>query len=243
MSVRLRRDIRLLKIYAAGSTLGLLFLAGAAFRQTSSPAAPGRQKFDEIDVERINVIEKDGRVRLVIANSERQAVTVVDGKALLPNRKRDAGLIFFNDEGDENGGMTWSGRTDNGTSRASAGLSFDQYKQDETVTLRYSQNGTDRTAGLTVADRPDASIAAAVRLNDAATDEQRAKIRQQLVDAGLVGGKPRMFVGKDQTGTAKLVLSDADAKPRLALSVDRSGDAKIEFLDEAGKVLRAITPQ
>ena len=42
MSVRLRRDIRLLKIYAAASTLGLLFLAGAAFRQISSPAAPGR---------------------------------------------------------------------------------------------------------------------------------------------------------------------------------------------------------
>ncbi len=118
MSVRLRRDIRLLKIYAAGSTLGLVFLAGAAYRQTLSP---GHQKFDEIDVERINVIEKDGRVRLVIANSQRQAVAVVDGKALLPNRKRDAGLIVFNDEGDENGG-TWSGRTDNGTPRASAGL-------------------------------------------------------------------------------------------------------------------------
>jgi hypothetical protein len=35
------------------------------------------------------------------ANSARQAVTVVDGKPILPNRTRDAGLIFFNDEGDE----------------------------------------------------------------------------------------------------------------------------------------------
>jgi hypothetical protein len=240
MRAGVRRHLRILKIYAAGSTLALAFLAGAAFRQT---AAPGRQKFDEIDVERINVVEKDGRVRLVIANSQRQAVTVVDGKPLLPNRTRDAGLIFFNDEGDENGGMTWSGRTENGTARANGGLSFDQYKQDETVTLRYSQNGTNRTAGLTVADRPEASIAAAARMNDAATEEQRAKIRQELVDAGLVGGKPRMFVGKDQSGTAKLVLSDANAKPRLTLSVDRAGAAKVEFLDEGGKVVRAITPQ
>jgi hypothetical protein len=243
MSARLRRDIRLLKAYAGGSTLALVFLAGAAFRQTPATAPSTRQKFDEIDVERINVVEKDGRVRLVIANSQRQAVTVVDGKSILPNRKRDAGLIFFNDEGDENGGMTWSGRTENGTARASAGLSFDQYKQDETVTLRYSQSGTDRTAGLTVADRPDASIAAAARLNDAATDEERAKIRQALVDSGLVGGKPRLFAGKDQSGTAKLVLSDANAKPRLLLSVDRAGAAKIEFLDDGGKVLRSITPQ
>ncbi len=236
MSVRLRRDIRLLKIYAAGSTLGLVFLAGAAYRQTLSP---GQQKFDEIDVERINVIEKDGRIRLVIANSQRQAVAVVDGKALLPNRKRDAGLIFFNDEGDENGG-TWSGRTNPPRQRWTV---FDQYKQDETVTLRYSQNGTDRTAGLTVAGRLDASIAAALRLNEANSDEQRAKIRQELVDAGLVGARLRMFVGKGQSGTAKLVLSDADARPRLALSVDRSGAAKIEFLDDAGKAVRSITPQ
>ncbi len=111
------------------------------------------------------------------------------------------------------------------------------------MTLRYSQNGTDRTAGLTVAGRLDASIAAALRLNEANSDEQRAKIRQELVDAGLVGARPRMFVGKGQSGTAKLVLSDADARPRLALSVDRSGAAKIEFLDDAGKAVRSITPQ
>jgi hypothetical protein len=219
-------------------TLALVFLAGAAFRQ----ATASRQKFDEIDVERINVVEKDGRVRLVIANSERQAVTVVDGKQILPNRKRDAGLIFFNDEGDENGGMTWSGGAPNGTPRASAGLSFDQYKQDETVTLRYSQNGATRSAGLTVADRPEASIALAAKLNEATTDEARAKIRQELVDAGVVGNKPRAFVGKDQTGTAKLALSDADGRPRLVLSVDRAGAARVEFLGADGKVTRTIVP-
>jgi hypothetical protein len=182
MSSRLRREIRLLKLYAGGSTLALVFLAAAAFRAQSPPTRP---KFDEIDVERINVIEKDGRLRLVIANSARQAVTVVDGKPILPNRTRDAGLIFFNDEGDENGGMTWSGRRENGAARASAGLSFDQYKQDETVTLRYTQNGTERLAGLTVADRPEASIAAAARMNDAATDDARAQIRRELVDARI----------------------------------------------------------
>jgi hypothetical protein len=55
----------------------------------------------------------------------------------------------------------------------------------------------------------------------------RAKIRQELVDAGLVGGKTRMFAGKDQSGTSKVVLSDANAKPRLgAQRVDRAGSAR-----------------
>jgi hypothetical protein len=233
-----RRDLRLLKIYAGLITLALLFVAAAAFRQ----AAASRQKFDEIDVERINVVEKDGRVRLVIANSGRQAITVIDGKQILPHRQRDAGLIFFNDEGDEDGGLTWSGRTEHGTPRANAGLSFDQYKQDETVTLRYSQTGADRSAGLTVADRPDASLGVAARLNDAATDDARGRVRQELVDSGVIGSRPRMFAGKDSSGTATIALSDADGKRRLLLSVDRAGAAKIEFLDANGKVTRSIQP-
>jgi hypothetical protein len=235
---RLRYQLRALQACTAATALAVVFLAASAFRQ----AAPPRQRFDEIDVERINIVEKDGRVRLVIANSARQAVTVVDGKQILPGRKRDAGLIFFNDEGDENGGMTWSGATTNGAARASAGLSFDQYKQDETITLRYTQTATNRQAGLTIADRPEASIAGAARMNDATTDAERAKIRQELVDAGVVGSRARVFAGKDQSGTAKLALSDGEGKPRLVLTVDRSGAAKIEFLDAAGKVIQSVTP-
>jgi hypothetical protein len=234
----LRRDLRFLKAYAAATTIAMVFLTGAAFLQR--PA--GRQKFGEIDVERINVVDNDGRTRLVIANAERQAVTVIDGKQILPTRKRDAGLIFFNDEGDEDGGMTWSGRTQNGVAHADAGLSFDQYKQDETVTLRYSQTGTERQAGLTVADRPEASLGVAARMNDAKSDAERAKVRQELVDSGALGSRPRLFAGKDQSGTAKVTLSDGNGKARLLLSVDKTGAAKIEFLDAAGKITRSITP-
>jgi hypothetical protein len=234
----LRRDIRLLKLYAGGSTLALVFLAGAAFRQAQAP----RQKFGEIDAERINIVEKDGRVRLVLANGERQAVTVLDGKQILPNRKRDAGLIFFNDEGDEDGGMTWSGRTVDGVAHANAGLSFDQYKQDETITLRYSQTGTDRSAGLTIADRPDASLGVAAKLNDAKTDEERAKIREELVQSGAIGSRQRAFIGKDRAGASRVALSDGNGKARLLLTVDRGGAAKIEFLGADGKVVRTIQP-
>ena len=235
---QLQRDVRLLKMYAALCTLSLVVLAGAAFRQSVVP----RQKFDEIDVERINVVEKGGRVRLVIANNARQAATVVDGKVILPDRKRDAGLIFFNDEGDEDGGLTWTGRTENGTVHADAGLSFDQYKQDETVTLRYSQSGTSRDAGLTIADRPEASIAVAAQMNDAKTDEQRAQVRRMLVESGAIGSRKRLFAGKDRDGTAKVVLSDGDGLPRLVLSVEKTGAAKVEFLDKNGRATRTMTP-
>src|SRR5437763_14575549 len=133
----------MLKLYALATSLALAFSAGTTLRQST----PQKPRFDEI-VQRINIVERDGRVRLVIANADRQAVTVIGGKEILPNRKREAGLIFFNDEGDENGGLTYGGRTESGVARASAALSFDQYQQDETVTLRYSQPGKDRRARL-----------------------------------------------------------------------------------------------
>jgi hypothetical protein len=225
----------MIKTYACTATLALV-VAGSAFQSTQRP------RFDEIDVQRINIVEKDGRVRLVIANAERQTPVIVGGKAILPGTKRAAGLIFFNDEGDENGGLTYSGRTENGVPGASASLSFDQYHQDETVTLRYSQSGKERRAGLTIADRPEASLAAAVELNDARTDAELASVRQRLMDAGVLGSRQRAFVGKNADGDARLVLSDGEGRPRLALSVTKSGAAKIEFLDAAGKVQRTLTP-
>jgi len=227
----------MLKLYAAAATIALAFLAGTAVQSQTQ-----KHTFDEIDVQRINVVERDGRVRLVIANADRQAVTVIAGKEILPDRKREAGLIFFNDEGDENGGLTYGGRSENGVARASAGLSFDQYQQDETVTLRYSQTGTERRAGLTIADRPETSIAAASALNDARTDAERAAVRKRLVDAGVLESRQRAFVGKNADGDARLVLSDGDGKPRLALSVAKNGVAKIEFLDANGKIVRTLRP-
>ena len=68
MHDKLERDVRFLKIWATLATCvcaGLVF-SGFAFQQTR------RQKFEEIDVERINVVEKDGKLRMVISNRERQ---------------------------------------------------------------------------------------------------------------------------------------------------------------------------
>ena len=43
---------------------------------------------------------------------------------------------------------------------ASAGLSFDQFDQDETVTLGYGEENHRRAAGLNIADRPDEPLQA-----------------------------------------------------------------------------------
>ena len=100
----LRRDFRLLQAYVLVSSLAFVFLAVAALAR--QPAAP--QKIDELTVQRLNVVDANGTFRLVLSNKDRMHPGVMDGITI--NRPRPvAGLIFFNDEGDEVGGLAYSG--------------------------------------------------------------------------------------------------------------------------------------
>src|ERR671912_2183522 len=148
------KDIRFLKRYAIGSTTLIVLMAATAFVRQ-----PQKQKFGEIDVERINVVEKDGNLRMVISNRERSIGPIYKGKPFGYAGGTRPGIIFFNDEGTENGGLTFSGaRQPDGTYRASSGFSFDQFNQDQVLYMQYNDNNGQRNMGLTIADRVDADI-------------------------------------------------------------------------------------
>ena len=82
-------------------------------------------------------------------------------------RPHVSGMIFYNEEGDEVGGLIYNGipRDYNGIPRDSGysavgHLSFDQWKQNQVVALQYIDNGRTRRSGLRVWDRPtDVSVA------------------------------------------------------------------------------------
>jgi hypothetical protein len=228
----IRRELRVHRTISGVSLLSMVMLATTAFQQTSG------RNLGEITVERINVVESDGRLRMVIANSERQTPGSINGKSPALNRKRPAGVIFFNDEGDEDGGLVFSGRDGN----AAASLTFDQYKQDQTVGISYNESDGKRSAGLMVRDHVDIPLDQLMERFDAAqklpTDEQR-KTAMQAIGAND-NGAVRVFVGKNQDRAAVISLADAHGKPRLTLTVDASGAPRIELLDEAGKVVGSL---
>lgn len=233
----LRRQLRLLQAYAVLSFLLLVFLAAAALVQPSSPA-----KMDELTVQRLNVADANGTLRMVISNKDRMHPGVMDGVAI--NRPRPfAGMLFFNDEGDEVGGLTYTGQEQEGDRRASAGLSFDQLKQDETITIRYSETNGERTAGLFVWDRSDTRLTELIRSLNAANAIADAAAREKAIKAARAAAQPgrrRVFVGKNPDRSATVSLADADGKPRLTLKVAADGAATIEFLDADGKVVQRI---
>jgi hypothetical protein len=226
-----------IRVYLVILSLALVILATAAFRQTAKP-----QNLGEITVERINVVDANGTLRLVIANKDRMHPGVIDGITI--DRPRPvAGLLFFNDDGDEVGGLTITGQQRDGVRRADAGLMFDQLKQDQTIGLSYSEAKGQRTAGLQVWDRSDRPLSdlisqlnAANRIADSSEREAAiTKIRQ-----AAPAGPRRVFVGKNADRAANVSLADASGKPRLTLTVDASGNPRIEFLDENGKIIERI---
>lgn len=228
--------------YVVASTLfGVLGIA--AFTRATQ-----KQRFTEIDVERINVVAPNGKPRLVISNAERAPDVIINGRTYHRSGRNQAGMIFYNDEGSEDGGMGFGGRTENGHTTAGADFMFDQYGQDQTVGIAYSERDGKRSAGLLVWDRPDqpinvlADIVEPIKRMPEGPEKARrmAAVRDSLAKLGL-GGAQRVFVGKQPNKTATVVLADAQSHPRLRLVVDSAGAARIEFLDDAGKVLRTIS--
>ena len=233
----LRREIRFLRLYAATSSLVLVTLCTAAFRQASTNA-----RFDELTVGRINVVDADGKLRVVISNKDRMHPGMMDGK-LIDRPRPVAGLLFFNEEGDEVGGLTFTGREVNGSRRANAGIMFDQFKQDQTIGISYSETDGRRTAGLQVWDRPDQRLSELIDKLNAANKIADPTERQKAVAAARASAQPaprRLFAGKLPDRSATLALSDAAGKPRLTLTVDADGKPRIEFLDETGKVVSRL---
>jgi len=240
-SSRIRRELRILKAYALVTTVLLATLAFAAFRQQQP------RRFSEITVERINVVEPDGTLRLVIANRARSTGPIYKGQPFgYPGGSRP-GLIFFNDEGTENGGLTFQGhRRPDGTFQASAGLSFDQFDQDQVVVLNYADDNGRRRMGLTIGDRIDMSIFDLIAERDSimrmpeGPEREAALRRWREPRDGVPLYAQRVYVGRDVQRNALVELSDPDGRPRLRLRVDSLGTPALEFLDANGRVISRL---
>jgi hypothetical protein len=93
-------------VYSGALTIVLCVLLLTASTQ------PKKASFDEIDVKRINLIEPDGTLRMVMSDKAHFPGLIVKGKEY-PHDRQTAGMLFFDDEGTENGGLIFGGRKNN----------------------------------------------------------------------------------------------------------------------------------
>ncbi len=221
---------------AVGAYAGVVTIALVWTMAAGAAAPPTR--FDEIDVQRINIREPDGTLRMVISNRERMPGIIDKGREIPKTDKRAAGVLFFNDEGNENGGLIFSGRKVGDQAMNSGSLTFDRYGQDQTIQFSSSESGATRNAGISIIDRPDRVIDYDAASRAQSMPDGPAKNAAYL-EAGI-NRAPRAFLGRLADNSSTLVLRDSQGRPRLVLRVAAGGRTGIDFLDDAGHVLHTV---
>src|SRR5579863_1124856 len=185
---------RFLAIYSAVLTIAFAVVVLAGFAESHQ-----RQRFGEIDFERINVVEPDGTLRMVISNKAAFPGIIIKGKETPHPNRKSAGMLFFNDEGTENGGLIFGGSKEKDGKVTSYGhLSFDQYEQDQVFSIDAEQDGEQRTSELRIIDQPDYPItedlAATARIGKLPKDEQPAAWKQ--LRANKAHAQTRILLGR-----------------------------------------------
>lgn len=226
------RDLRLLKWYAAVSTVAILFLLYQSLQPKST-----HLQLEELDVERVNVVEKDGTLKMVISNKKRQHPGLSNFKSM-PARERQAGIMFFNSSGDECGGFTYDGTRE----EADMGFSFDQFRNDQIMQLQYGQHAegdsTKRQYGLKLWDRSDDfTLAQLLALVDSLQRlKQQDELNKQFKALRAKGmlGVERMFAGKTVDGEVGLFIRDDKGRIRIKIYCDRQNNPRLTVVDENG---------
>ncbi len=232
MNDKSKKEIKFLKIYSGFLTVALLLTIFYVMDTTKE------SNFKEINVERINVIESNGDLKLVISNSKRQHQGVINGKPL-PKRERQAGLIFFNSVGDECGGLVYDGND----KEAGLVLSVDKYREDQVMQLRYIEDTEkdSRTYGLQFWDYPKEDgyqerNQAFENLQKIENNEEKRAAYLKMKQDGLLP-EDRMFVGKMMNKDVGLFINDSKGRPRIKIYIDNNNNPKIELLDEEGDIV------
>lgn len=177
----------------------------------------GVQHFEEISVERINIVAPDGTHRMVLSNKARFPKPVMDGKVLdIPRSVVPAGLVFYDETGSERGGLAVMDVPGRGER---AGMIFD-FQNSEAIGIgKYeSEDGEYYTTSLQIADR--------------------IPLGSDIMKVGT-SGPPRINIA-NENGKAVIELNDVNGKARIRLYTNKDGSSGIEMLDGEGNVLSTL---
>ncbi|HJV91263.1 MAG TPA: hypothetical protein VJ623_13225 [Holophagaceae bacterium] len=221
---------------------GALALGGTALLLALSVAAkPARTRFAELEVERLNLVSTDGKTELVIANHQRLPKAVVDGKAVTEDRGMP-GLIFYNQAGDECGGLVWKGNLGpDGKPESGMHLSMDRFGGDQQLALGHYEEAGRMNTGLNIYDRGLNKAYGPLfeAMEKAPEGPEKEKLKAQWLAAG---GRQtsRLFVGRTGGDSSAVILADKQGKARIMMLVKPDGTPSLRFLDEKGEVVQSF---
>jgi hypothetical protein len=243
----MNKELVFLRTFATAAVLGMILITSSAFKRG------GNHRFSEIDVERINIVEKDGTVKMVITNVGRfpNGSEKINARPTNEERKKRAGMLFFNEDGIECGGFIYDGQKTKDGHSSGLSLTYDQYDGDQVMQLLtqdHSEAGNRFvSSGLMFNDRPakesQLRMTAIMKELDelGKKDPKAADEKYQAYQAqGLVGGAPRVMLGKSRNENNGLFLFDNKGMPRAMFYVDKANNAKLDFFDETGNIIASF---
>ncbi len=238
----MKRQINLLTGYAIVSSMLFAFFILSSF----NTGANQDLELDELTVKKINLIGEDGSLRMVISNETRQHSGRMGGVDF-PKRDRPAGILFYNDEGDECGGIIAKVGTENGSTISGMSFTMDNYLDDQVIQIlnaeTYNNGNAEIQRGLSINEFPlgtnlvsrTAKLAELEKIED--SEERQEKMRALW---NKEGSRRRLFVGRNINNDSGLFLYDINGKPKMKIYVDKNGDPKIEVIDENGNAKNII---
>ena len=206
------------------------------------------QRMDVLEAKKINIRENDGTLKAVLSNSA--GFTAMGGeRAKQPGGVPFAGLLFYNQQGDEEGGLVYSGKATPGGQDADVTLTFDQYRHDQNIYLHHLEHKDAHARsiddGLTIISRPDRTGVKEEYGIYSEMEKLSAQERDALQLKSLQEGKistPRLFVGNRRGVKDGVAYDDAGVfiknrwgRDAMKLYVDYDNKPHLEVYDRLGR--------
>ena len=242
METKLLRQIRVLQ-----SCVLVLFVSTAFLCINSVYPLLPKQRFKLIDAERINIRERSGTLKAALSNS----AGFNEGKRAEQGGARLSGLMFYNEEGEETGGLVYFGKAIPGGQDSDVTLTMDQYRQDQNVYLHHEEfkdaHGLRIEDGLSINARPDwtktkeeyATYAEMEKLRP----EQRDELQLKSLQAGKIStrrlffGVQRGIKGSETYDDAGMFIKNKWGRNTIRLYVDNDNRPHFQIYDPLGKTI------
>jgi hypothetical protein len=240
METKILHRVRLLQICVLLSIVLNMFFLFNFFL----PIIP-QQRFKVINAERINIREKNGILKAALSNS----AGFNEGQRADQGAVRLSGLMFYNEEGQETGGLVYLGKAIHGGQDADVSLTMDQYNQDQNVYLHHVEHkdslGSSIEDGLTINSRPDwkgikEEYSIYNEMNKLSPND-REELKLKSLQAGKIStrrafyGVRRGVTNQEPYDDAGLFLKNKWGRDAIKIYVDKDNKPHFEIYDSYGK--------
>lgn len=202
----------------------------------------GTSMVEHLVAGRVDVVEDDGKLRLSLSNAKQSADAVMDGEVVAAGRDRP-GILFFNEHGDECGGISYDGRrTPDGGIEAGAVFTMDRFGNDQILALLYQEDGGSHSAVLQIVDRPEMPLPLAIKraqeINSMPAGSEKEEVSAAFCETKPFGSM-RLLLGLLPGGDSGFELSDGESKPRIRITVPSQGHPSIRVADRPAMSMAA----